>query len=100
MNQPEDKRRQLQYQMSAMAGLAGQIAGLTILLIFGAVFGGLWLDKIFNTNHIILIILVLGAGPLSIYLTFKLALRAVGKVNPSAKASEAKSQPEEDYTGE
>lgn len=66
-----------------MASLAGQIAGLSLLLIFGAVFGGQWLDKIFGTGHAILVALVVAVGPLSLFLTFKLALRAVQDLPPA-----------------
>jgi len=100
MSQPEkDPKYRLQDQFNMMTGLAGQIAGLTLLLVFGAVFGGLWLDRVFSTGHVILIILVLSAGPLSLYLTFKLAMRTVGKLKPPA-AGGSKPRPEEDDTGE
>lgn len=78
-----------------MASLAGQIAGLSLLLIFGAVFGGQWLDKVFGTGHAILVALVVAVGPLSLFLTFKLALRAVQDL-PSAGSKFQPSQPDDD----
>lgn len=78
-----------------MTSLAGQIAGLSLLLIFGAVFGGQWLDKIFGTGHAILVALVVAVGPLSLFLTFKLALRAV-KDLPSAGSKFQPSQLNDD----
>lgn len=78
-----------------MTSLAGQIAGLSLLLIFGAVFGGQWLDKIFGTGHAILVALVVAVGPLSLFLTFKLALRAVQDL-PSAGSKFQPSQLNDD----
>ena len=85
MGEPEKDQKpgtQGQGLLNTMGGLAGQIAGITLVLVFGAVFGGLWLDKVFHTGHTLLIVLILGAGPLSLYLTFKLAMRTVGRLNP------------------
>ena len=81
-----------------MAGLASQIAGLSLILILGAVFGGRWLDKVLHTGHAILIALVVAIGPLSLFLTFKLAMSAVAKIPPPPKKSEPDSK--EDSTGE
>ncbi|MGQ9832924.1 MAG: hypothetical protein ACUVRJ_03850 [Candidatus Villigracilaceae bacterium] len=78
-----------------MASLASQIAGLSLLLIFGAVFGGQWLDKIFGTGHAILVALIVAVGPLSLFLTFKLALRAVQDL-PSAGSKFQPSQLNDD----
>lgn len=67
--------------LNRMGALAAQIAASSLLLIFGAVFGGQWLDKVFGTGHLILIALVIAAGPLSLFITFHLAMRAVQKLS-------------------
>lgn len=68
--------------LNRMGSLAAQIAAVSFLLILGAVFGGQWLDKLFGTGHLILIALVVAAGPLSLFLTFHLAMRAVRQLPP------------------
>ncbi|MCX7607834.1 MAG: AtpZ/AtpI family protein [Anaerolineales bacterium] len=73
--------------LNQMGNLAAQIAGVSLLLIFGAVFGGQWLDKLFGTGHAILIALVIAIGPLSLLLTFRLAMRAVRNLPPPTVAS-------------
>lgn len=101
MREPEkDQKLPLQAAMNQMGSLAGQIAGLTLILIFGAVFGGQWLDKLLGTGHVILISLVLLAGPISLYLTFKLALRTAKKMPQPSIGSGKKQEDKEEETGE
>lgn len=73
--------------LNQMGSLAAQIAGLSLVLILGAVFGGQWLDQLLGTGHAILIALVVAIGPLSLFLTFKLAIRAVQNLPPPPVAS-------------
>ena len=96
----KDENLPLQTAINQMGSLAGQIAGLTIILIFGAVFGGQWLDKLLGTGHVILISLVLLAGPLSLYLTFKLAMRAVNKLPQPIKGTGVQQKDKEEEAGE
>ncbi len=101
MPEPQkDEKLPLQAAINQMGSLAGQIAGLTIILIFGAVFGGQWLDKLLGTGHVILISLVLMAGPLSLFLTFKLAMRTVKKLPQSTKVSGVQQKDKEEEAGE
>jgi hypothetical protein len=73
--------------LNRMGSLAAQIAGLSLVLILGAVFGGQWLDKLLGTGHAILIALVVAIGPLSLFLTFRLAMRAVQNLPPPPTTS-------------
>ena len=61
--------------------LGGQIGCITLVLVLVAAFGGIWLDNILGTKPLLTIILVLGAAPLSLYLTYMMAVRAINKVN-------------------
>jgi hypothetical protein len=83
MKQPEEPPKySVPAVLNQMGSLAAQIAGLSLVLILGAVFGGQWLDKLLGTGHAILIALVVAIGPLSLFLTFKLAIRAVKNLPP------------------
>lgn len=86
----------------AAAGLAGQIGCVVPVIILASVLLGLWLDKIFATGKIITLILVLGSLPVSIYLTFRMAMRAVKEINQSMQPPVAadKHPSEEDETRE
>lgn len=104
MHEPEkDPKGPLQTNVNfSAAGLAGQIGCVVPAIILAAVLGGLWLDKTFDTNRIFTLILLLASLPLSIYLTFALAMRTVKSMNANLKppATAKPSQPKEDETGD
>jgi len=87
--------------LSTQATLVGlQVGGLTLGIVLLSVFGGLWLDRLFGTKPWLTIILVLASAPLSLWLTVRVAKRAVNKKPPPA-AHVRDSTPEEgDTTGE
>jgi F0F1-type ATP synthase assembly protein I len=103
MSQPE-KDQQYRVQRSAnlaAAGLAGQIGCVVPAIILGSVLLGLYLDKTFDTGKLITLILVLASLPVSIYLTFRLAMRAVKEINQSMPTASSKpNPPKEDETSD
>ena len=54
-----------------------QVGCGTVLLIGLALGGGILLDNLLHTGRIITVILMVGSVPLSLYLIFKIWLRAV-----------------------
>jgi len=82
-----------------MGMVGGEIGCLTLIIVLGAVFGGLWLDRLFGTKPLLTILLVLGSAPLSIFLTYWVAIRAVREVNPPPPAVKSVN-PDEEATGE
>jgi K+-sensing histidine kinase KdpD len=104
MNQPEkEQKSRAQHSASmAAAGLAGQIGCVVPVIILGAVLVGLWLDKTFETGKTITLLFVLGSLPVSIYLTFRLAIRAVTEINKAVQPPSANkpAQTKEDETSE
>ncbi|MBN1679834.1 MAG: AtpZ/AtpI family protein [Anaerolineae bacterium] len=72
----------------ALAMMAGQTGCVTVILIFMALFGGLFLDARLNTHPIFTLGLVLASIPLSIYIMIRLMLSSVGaiKLSSSTKA--------------
>jgi hypothetical protein len=104
MNQPDkDNQRRLNANanLSAM-GLAGQIGCVIPLIILAAVLGGVWLDRHFDTGHVLTLLLLLASLPLSIYLTFVMAMRAVKEIGQSMQmpVRSKPAPPEEDETSE
>jgi F0F1-type ATP synthase assembly protein I len=104
MSQPE---KESQHRLSANAnlsamGLAGQIGCVIPIIILLAVLGGVWLDRTFETKPIFTLFLLLASLPLTIYLTFYMAMRAVKDINQSLQppVSNKPAPPEEDETGE
>jgi hypothetical protein len=104
MSQPEkDSQRRLNANanLSAM-GLAGQIGCVIPIIILAAVLGGVWVDRRFDTDHVFTLLLLLASLPLSVYLTFIMAMRAVKDIGQSLQppVSRKPAPPEEDETGE
>jgi hypothetical protein len=87
--------------LSRQATIVGlQVGGLTLVIVLISVFGGLWLDRLFGTKPLLTILLVIASAPLSLWLTVRVAKRAVNKKNPPV-ARGRDSKPEEgDTTGE
>ncbi|MGB9668764.1 MAG: AtpZ/AtpI family protein [Anaerolineales bacterium] len=89
----EENNQQKQAAAFASANLrltsvAGQVGCITLLIVFIALFLGIYLDRVFGTRPVLLIIFVLGSAPLSLYLTYKIALRAIAKVNATKVVNE------------
>lgn len=61
--------------------LAGQIGCVVPIIILAAVLGGLWLDRQLGTGRWITLGLLLASLPLSIFVTFRLALRTAQELN-------------------
>jgi MFS-type transporter involved in bile tolerance (Atg22 family) len=83
-----------------MVTVGGEVGCLTLLIVLAAVFGGLWLDRLFGTKPVITIILVLSSAPLSLGLTFWLAMRAVKDINPRPSPGGDNLASKEEMTGE
>lgn len=101
MDQKSNQQRNVQYALNlAMAGIAGQVGCVTLIIIFAALLGGLWLDNLLGSKPLLTIVLLLSSAPLSLFLTFWLATRAVNKIKPLPPAG-AQTQPKkEDESGE
>jgi F0F1-type ATP synthase assembly protein I len=61
-----------------------EIGLLTLVVVVVAIFGGLWLDRVFSTRPLFTVILILGSFPVSLYIIYRVALSAVGKMKPAA----------------
>ena len=96
-NQPEPNRAQTAVSMKFVT-VGGEVGCLTLLIVIVAVFGGIWLDRLLDTKPLFTIILVLGSAPLSLALTFYLAMRAVKNVQspPSSGGKTPNEKEDED----
>jgi len=81
--------------------LGGQIGCVTLGVVLLAAFGGIWLDRLLGTKPVFTLILILGAAPLSLYITYMMAIRAIQKVNlPKPQNMKVEQKNMEDETGE
>jgi len=98
---PADKNN-VQYAALGTQALTvgGEVGCLTLIIVLGAVIGGLWLDRLLGTKPLFTVFLVLASAPLSLVLTFWIAKRAVNPIKNSNAASGGPEPSEGDKTGE
>jgi F0F1-type ATP synthase assembly protein I len=79
---PQEKdRRQYAYNLT-LAAVAGQVGCLTLVIIFGALIAGLWLDRSFATKPLFTILFMLASMPLTLYLMFRVVQGATNRIKP------------------
>lgn len=72
----------------ALATVAGQAGCGTVIIIFAALFGGMFLDSRLHTHPVFTLGLILAAIPISLYSMIRLMLSAVGAIKmPPPKKS-------------
>ena len=59
-----------------LAGVVGQVGCLTLVIVIGAVLGGLWLDAHFNTRPILTIVLLVASIPVSVIVMLMIVRKA------------------------
>ncbi|MBN2472186.1 MAG: AtpZ/AtpI family protein [Anaerolineae bacterium] len=75
LNRSRNRPRNLAY-----AALAGQAGLATVVLVFAALFAGLWLDSLLGLRGPFTIGLVVLSVPLSLFMMVRIALGAVGAI--------------------
>jgi F0F1-type ATP synthase assembly protein I len=63
-----------------IAALAGQVGILTLIIVLGAVFGGLALDKLYGTKPWFTVGLLVVSIPISIFVMVFLVRKAVSRI--------------------
>lgn len=87
MNNPKSQgkdRQQYVYNL-ALAAVAGQVGCFTLVIIFGALIGGLWLDRTFATKPLFTILLMISSMPVTLYVMFRVVQSATNRIKPVAK---------------
>lgn len=84
MNQPEKQgKERFQYAINlTLASIAGQVGCLTLIIIFLALFAGLWLDRYFDTRPLFTIVLLIGSVPVTLFLMFRVVKAATKRIKP------------------
>ena len=87
-NQPSDSSKKPQTGPNlALYSVGGQVGCVTLIIVFAALFAGIGLDNLLGTKPVFTLILTLGSAPLSLFLTYKLAMRAVNSFSPKPPAT-------------
>jgi F0F1-type ATP synthase assembly protein I len=77
---PQEKdRRQYAYNLT-MAAVAGQVGCLTLVIIFGALIAGLWLDRSFATKPLFTMLFMIGSMPVTVYVMFRVVQGATSRI--------------------
>lgn len=77
---PKDSNSKQRIINLTIAGLVGQVGCLTLVIILGAVLGGLWLDTHFDTKPAFIIGLMIVSIPVSIVVTLMIVRKAISKI--------------------
>lgn len=87
MHNAMDQKSNTEYMRNiALATVAGQAGCGTLVIVFGALFGGMFLDSRLDTHPIFTIGLVLVAIPISLYAMIHLVLTSVAAIKPTPAA--------------
>jgi len=95
MNQPG--RKQQDEFRAAVTMTVMWVAGLTLAIIFVALFAGILLDKFLNSKPLFTVILTIASIPLTIISTFRVVKAASSRIQPVAKKENLQ---EESHRGE
>ena len=60
--------------------MIGQVGCLTLVIILASVFGGLWLDKTFNTKPVFTLALLFAGIPVSVIVMLAMARRTLARL--------------------
>jgi len=91
MSQPEEPKKYSGSPILSLGiGLASQIGILVVGVVIIAVVIGIWLDKTLSTKPLFTIFLLLGSGPVSMYLVYRVATNTIEKIQSSNSQSTSK----------
>lgn len=78
MTQSEQKGRSILTNLLIV--LIGQMGCLTLVIVLASVFGGLWLDKIFDTKPVITLALLFAGIPVSVLLMLSVGRKTLARM--------------------
>ena len=68
--------------------MIGQVGCLTLIIIFGSVLLGLWLDNMFGTKPVITLVLLFAGIPISVLVMLSVARRTLARLKEKAETEE------------
>ena len=63
-----------------LATVVGQVGCLTPVILLGALFAGLWLDRQFETKPLFTILFIVGSAPVSVFVLYRIVRSATAKL--------------------
>jgi F0F1-type ATP synthase assembly protein I len=65
--------------------MVGQVGCITLIIILASVFGGLWLDKTFDTKPVFTLALLFAGIPVSVLVMLVVARRTLARLKDQAE---------------
>jgi len=84
-NRPEGVAKNL-----ALAGMLSQVGCVTVVIVIGALLLGLWVDSIFKTRPVFIVVFLLLSIPVSLYSLVRVALSTAAQFQAEVKTEERK----------
>lgn len=84
----ENNRQNMVYTLLVV--MIGQVGCLTIAVILASIFGGLWLDKTFDTKPVFTLVLLFAGIPLSVFLMLFTARKSLARLKEQYETKEKK----------
>lgn len=95
------ERDRLRYSFGAtltiVTGLVVLTVGLSVII---ALFGGLWLDRQLGTGSIFTILLIVAAGPVSLYVVYRATKATISRMKPILPVQPGQGRKQTDEEGE
>jgi len=91
---PEGANRARYLQNLSIAGIAGQVGCVTVIIVFGSMIAGIWLDRWLGTRPLFTVGLLLGSVPVTIFIMYWLVKSAVAKIQPPGQAQPTRKEKE------
>jgi hypothetical protein len=95
---PTEKHSRQRTLNLVLVGVLSQVGFLTLIIIFLALFGGLWLDNIFETRPFWTILLMVLSVPVTLFVMFWVVRKATARLIPT-EGLDDKSKQEEVNSG-
>ncbi len=91
--EPEPQQNRKQYWLNlTLAGAAGQVGCVTLIIILAAVLGGLWLDSRFHTRPWFTLGLVVASIPVSLFAMLSIVRLVTSKIKAGPPKIERKTR--------
>ena len=81
------------YNMT-LAAVVGQVGCITPVILIGALFAGLWLDRQFETKPLFTILFIVGSAPVSVFVLYRIVKSATERLKTTS-SNAAKTSEEE-----
>ena len=73
-----------------LATVVGQVGCFTPVIILGALFAGLWLDRQFETKPLFTILFIVGSAPVSVFVLYLIVRAATNRLKIGRQVKNSK----------